>query len=157
MPAIKLKWSSLLRLTELEFVPAEPKVLNVSDELVQSISWLTGATRHDRRLIRCDANGAMLIADAWSLFASVETDELYPTDGSPDSYTATVDNKGILVATSTEIVKLTFTQVAGGDTEDIYVSPDTLYWYPHSTYSVTATVVPASGGSASYVGITAFN
>ena len=157
MAATKIKWNSLLQLSELEFVPEPPKVLSISDELSQSLSWLTAATKHDRKLLRCDENGALLIADAWSLLDSLETDELYPTDGSPDTYTSSAVHKGILVATSTQIVKLGFLRMSGGVTENVYVSPSTLYYYPHSVYSIVATVVPASGGTASYVGITAFN
>jgi len=157
MPAVQIRWNSLFRLSELEFKPEPPTVLKLSDEMQQSLSWLTGATGHDRRLLRCTEQGALLVGDAWANLVSVETDELYPADGVPDSYTATVVNKGVLVATSTEIVKLSFVRVSGGAAEHIYVSPETLYFYPHTIYSVTATVVPASGGTASYVGITAFN
>lgn len=157
MSVKRLQWNSLLRLTELEFSPEEPKQLSVSDELVMSISWLTGATQHDRKLIRCDENGALLIADAWSLFIGDETDELYPDDGSPDTFTATKENRGVLVATSTQLVKLSFRRVSAGALESVYVPPETLYWYPKSVYEVIATVVPASGGTASYVGITTFN
>ncbi len=157
MAVYKIKWNSLLHITDLEFTPDEPKELKITDELVQSISWLTGATRHDRKLLRCSEDGALLVDNPWALFTSVETDELYPTDGSPDTYVASVEHKGILVATSTLIVKITFTRVSGGDTENVYVPPETLYWFGNPLYSVIATVVPASGGSASYVGITAFN
>lgn len=155
MAAFKIKWSSLLNISELEFIPEAPKVLTVSDELVQSLSWLTGCTTHDRRLLRCDENGALLTNDAWSNLAVVENDELHPDDGTPDVFTATIKNKGVLVASSTLIVKLSFVRVSGGDAESFYVPPNSYYWYPHSTYSVTATVVPATGGMASYVGITA--
>lgn len=156
MPAIKLKWSSLLNLIDLEFEPDAPKVLSVSDELLQCISWLTGATRHDRRLIRCDENGALLVGDAWSLLNQVATDELYPDDATPDTTGALAANAGVLIATSTQIVKLSFVRISGGAAEDVYLPPDYLYWYPNSTYSVTATVVPASGGTASYVGVTTY-
>ena len=157
MAAIQIRWNSLFRLSELEFKPEAPTVLKMSDEMIQSLAWLTGATGHDRRLLRCTDQGALLTADAWSNLASVETDELHPADGVPNSYTATVENKGVLVATSTQLVKLSFVRVSGGAAEHVYVSPNTLYFYPHSIYSVTATVVPATGGTASYVGITAFN
>jgi len=156
MPAIKLKWSSLLNLVDLDFEPEPPKVLSVSDELLQTISWLTAATRHDRRLLRCDENGALLVGDAWSLLNQVATDELYPDDGVPDTTGALAANAGVLIATSTQIVKLSFVRISGGAAEDILIPPATFYWYPHSTYSVTATVVPASGGTASYVGVTTF-
>jgi len=157
MPVTRLKWSSLLQLTEIEFKPEAPKVLTVSDELIQSLSWLTGATKHDRRLLRCDENGALLIADAWSLLNSVETDELYPQSAAEDTYVSSVAHKGILVSTGTQIVKVGFLPVSGGVVEWIYISADTLYWYPHSVYSIVVHVVPDPDGTASYVGITAFN
>ncbi|MBA7621476.1 hypothetical protein ES703_28838 [subsurface metagenome] len=156
MAALRLKWSSLLNLTELDFEPEPPKVLKVSDELLQTISWLTGATKHDRRLLRCDENGALLIADAWSLLNQLATDELYPDTRTPDSTGALAVNKGVLIATSTQIVKISFVRVSGGDAEHIYIPADCLYWYPHPTYSVTATIVPEPGGTASYIGITTF-
>lgn len=152
-----LKWSSLLNMTELEFIPEAPKILSVSDELVQSLSWLSGATAHDRKLLRCDENGALLVANPWSLLNSVETGELHPDDGTPDTVSCVCANKGILIASSSQPIKLTFVRVSGGSSEDVYIPPNTLYWYPHQTYSVTATVVPATGGTASYVGATAFN
>ena len=157
MAGIKIQWSSLLHLTELDFMPEEPKVLNVSDELAQCLSWLTGATLHDRKLIRCNDLGAILTGNAWDNLTSVETDELYPESGAPDSFTATVANKGILVASSTQIIKLDFVRISGGASESVYLSPDSLYFYPYPTYSVTANVVPDPDGIASYVGITAFN
>lgn len=155
--AVKIKWSNLLRIPELEFIPSPPTELKLTDELIQALSWLTGTTGYDRRLIRCDANGAILVAKPWTNLNSVEVDELHPDDGTPDSYTATVANKGVLIATSTQIVKIGIVWVSGGATENIYVPPDSFYWTGNSTYSITATVVPASGGTASYVGLTAFN
>lgn len=157
MAATKIRWSSILQLTELEFIPEAPKELAVSDELVQSLSWLTGATRHDRRFLRCDENGALLISDPWALFNSVETDELYPYSANEDTYISTVPNKGVLVSSSTEIIKVGFVRVEGGDTEWVYVPPAMLYWYPYPTYSVTVHCVPDPNGTASYVGITAFD
>jgi hypothetical protein len=157
MPAIRLKWSSLLQLTELEFSPEPPTTLKVSDELLQAISWLTGATRHDRRLLRCDENGALLVADAWSLFNSVETDELHPSSGSTDTYTPTVEHKGILIATSTELVKASFRRLSGVALENIYIPAETFYWFDHSCYTVQISVVPDPAGTTSYVGVTAFN
>lgn len=157
MATTRIKWSSLLRLTDLEFIPEAPKILSVSDELLQTISWLTAATKEDRRLLRCDANGALLVADAWSLLSSVETDELYPQSGSADSFTATVENKGILIATSTQLVKVGFVRISGGATEWVYVPADSYYWFAHPVYSVTIHTVPDPTGTASYVGITAFN
>lgn len=157
MAAYKIKWSSLLHLTDLEFIPEAPKQLTISDELIQAISWLTAATKHDRKLLRCDENGALLIADAWSLLDSVETDELYPQSASEDTYTASAAHKGVLVSSSTQIIYVGFLQVSGGTVEWIYVSPNTLYWYPHSVYSIVVHVVPDPNGTASYVGITAYN
>lgn len=157
MAAIKLKWSQLLNLTELEFIPEPPKVLSVSDELLQVISWLTAATGHDRRLLRCNEQGGLLVGNSWDLLSVVESDELYAGSGNPDTFTASLPNKGVLIATALNIGKYTITRLSGGDTEDIYIAPNQMYWYPHKVYSIVATVVPAVGGTAIYVGITAFN
>ena len=157
MAIYRIKWSELLHLTELEFIPEQPTVLKISDEMIQAISWLTAATRHDRKLLRCNEQGALLTGNAWDNLTEVETDELHPAATVPDTFTATVENKGVLVATSTEIVQIDFVDVAGGDANTIYLPPNYLYFYPRSTYSVTATVVPAATGDASYVGITAYN
>ncbi len=153
----KLKWSNLLNISELDFIPGPPAELQVSDELLQAICWLTAATQHDRRFLRCTELGALLTGNGWDNLTSVEVDVLYPTDGSPDSHITSVANKGVLVSTSTVIIKASFVRVASGVAEHIYIPPGVLYFYPHSFYSVTASVVPASGGTAGYVGITSFN
>lgn len=150
----QIKWSSLLRYGDLEFIPEQPTELKVTDDLVQSLSWLTGATRQDRRILRCTEQGHLLVADAWSGLNSVDTDELYPQDGIPDSYTPTVEHKGFLISTSTQLVKISIVRKSGEDAEHFYVPAGEFYWYPYSVYSVTATVVPASGGTASYVALT---
>lgn len=157
MAAVRLRWSTLFNLSELEFVPEAPKQLKVSDELQQAISWLTGATGHDRKLLRCTEQGALLVADGWSNLLSVETDELYPQSASTDTYTAGVDNQGVLVATSTELVLASFVRGSGKPAEDIYIPANWEYWYPHKVYSIELHTVPDSDGTASYVGITAFN
>jgi len=156
MAVKRLKWNSLLHLPDLQFEPEEPKQLTVTDELVMAISWLTAATKHDRKLLRCDENGALLIANAWSLLVVDENDELYPDADLPDDFITTKENKGVLVATSTQIVLLVFLRVVGGATESIYVPPETLYWYPKSVVKVTVVNVPSDGGEPSYVGITTF-
>lgn len=157
MSTTKLKWSSLLNLTELEFEPEPPKIINVSDELQQTISWLTAATGHDRRLLRCNENGALLIADAWSNLVEVETDELLADTSSSDTFTATVENKGVLIATSTVIIKATFKRLSDSADEIIYLPFGLYYWLGHPTYSVKVELVPADSGTGGYVGITAFN
>lgn len=157
MPPVTLRWSSLFNLSEVEFVPDPPTVLKLSDEVMQTISWLTAATRHDRRLLRCTEQGALIIADAWAALNSVEVDELRPASASPDTYTSTVDHIGVLVSTSGQLIKATFLQISGGDIENIYISPNTDYFYPHKVFSIAVTCVPLSGGTDSYVGITAFN
>jgi len=155
--AIKLKWSSLLHLTELEFIPEAPKVLEVADEIVQALCWLTGATGHDRRLLRCTEQGALLTADGWSLLSVVQTDELHPASGSSDTYQPSVEHKGVLIASSTQLVRLTVVRIQGGATEDIYIPPNWLYWFPHKIYTLTLSVVPDPTGTASYIGVSAFN
>lgn len=156
MAVKRIKWNSLLRYAELEFDPEPPKVLEVTDELVQSLSWLTAATRHDRRLLRCTEQGALLVADAWSGLNSVETNELYPQDGTPDDFTPTAEHSGVLISTSTQIVRIKFIRKSGEAGEYYYIPPNSYYWYPHKVYSIAANVVPASGGTASYVGVTCY-
>ncbi len=157
MAAIKLKWSSLLNITELEFIPAPPKVLEVSDELLQSISWLTAATRHDRKLLRCTENGALLVVDAWCGLSSVETAELYSPADTLNSDSPIEIHRGVLIATSTQLVKMSFVRKGGGVAEHCYIPPASYYWYPYPVLTVTAAVVPVIGGTASYVGVTYFN
>lgn len=157
MPPIRLKWSSLLHLTELEFIPEAPKVLQISDELLQTLSWLTGATGHDRKLLRCNELGALLTGNAWDNLESVETDELYPESASPKTYTATVDNKGVLVATSNQIVMIDFYREDNTVYDRMYLPPNWLYFYSYKVHKIIVATVPYTGGTASYVGITAFN
>lgn len=157
MPATQIRWSTLFKLTELDFIPEAPSVLKVSDEMVQAISWLTGATGHDRRLLRCTDDGALLVADAWSNYTAVESDELYPQSGTNDTATASVPNCGVLVATSGQLIKAVFYRFYGGPGETIYIPANYEYWYSGSTYAVTVFVVPDPDGTASYVGITTFN
>jgi len=154
---VKIKWSNNLNLAELEFIPAPPAVLTVPDEVLQVISWMTAFTGHDRRLLRCDNNGALLTNDPWSGLNEVETAELNPTTGTPALVACTCPNKGVLIATSTQIVKIEFVRISGGASESIYLPPSWLYFFPNPVYSVTATVVPAATGTASYVGLTAYN
>jgi len=141
----------------LEFKPEPPSVLKVSAELFQALSWLTAATKKDRRLVSCDDEGALLTSPGWSLLVSVETDELYPQTGVPDLWTFTKANKAVLIASSTILVKISLLRVSGGTAEHFYLPPGALFYFPHPVYSVTATTVPAATGAASYVGITALN
>ena len=157
MAVYQITWKSLLNLTELEFKPERPQKLKMTDEVIQTIAWLTGATPHDRRLLRCDDNGALLTADAWSNLNSVEVDELVTSPPSGDTYTATVANKGVLLAVSGSAIKAVFARVQGGDYETIYIAKNWLYWYPHSMYSVIVFSIGGAGGDAALVGVTAFN
>lgn len=154
MARTKLKWSSLLRLTELDFRPDFPTELSVLDEVMAVISWLTACTNQDRRLLRCTPQGALLTSNAWDLLSYVEAFELYPAPGSDDSEAATKENNGVLIATSTQLVHIAIKRKAGGDDEYIYLPTNCLYFFPYSVYSVTAATVPADTGTASYVGIT---
>lgn len=157
MAIYQIKWSSLLHLTELEFIPEQPKVLKISDELIQTLSWLTAATKHDRKLLRCNEQGALLVGNAWDNLTEVELDELYPQPNTPDTFTATKANKGVLAASSTEIVRLDFLKVGASLADTIYIPPAWLHFFPYPTQSVVATVVPAATGTASYVGLTGCN
>ena len=155
--AIKIKWSSLLRLTDLEFSPEAPKFLTITDELVQAISWLTAATRHDRKLLRCDENGALLISDAWNGFTSVEAVEREPEANQPAPYTITVEHKGILVGTSDLLVKLSFTRIGSSVAEHTFLPPASFYWFPYPCSSVIVTLVPADLADVCMVGLVAYN
>ncbi|GAH66587.1 unnamed protein product, partial [marine sediment metagenome] len=66
-------------------------------------------------------------------------------------------HKGILIATSTQPVKIDIYNSTPAIIETFYLPPNWLYWYPHSVYGITATLFPAGVGTASYVGVTAFN
>jgi len=157
MAAIQIRWSSLFNLADIEFIPSAPHELKISDEINQSIAWLTGVTRHDRRLLRCNEQGGLLVGNSWDNLSEVETDELIAATDTPDSFVASEPNQGILVTTSDEMIKASFVKVSGVAAEVIYLAAETMYWYPHSTYSVTVYNVPADGGTDSYIGISTFN
>lgn len=153
---VKITWSNLFHMPELDFEPGPPRELILSDELAQSLAWLTAATRHDRKLLRCDNNGSLLVTNAWAGLNVVGSYELYPQSGTTDSVTATKPNAGCLISTSDQLVKCSFVRKSGGASEDIFIPPNQYYWYPYKTYSVTVAVVPDPGGTASYVGCTSF-
>ncbi len=157
MPSYKIKWSNLLFLTELDFIPERPAQLTITDEIVQSISWLTGATGHDRKLLRCSDDGILLTDNAWANLIEVETGGLFAVDSLPETFTASVPNKGVLVATSTKTVKVTFVRFSGGDDEVVYLPPSWLYWFGHPVYTVKVEYIAAPGGETSHVGISVFN
>lgn len=154
MARTRLKWSSLLRLTELDFRPDFPTELSVLDEVMAVISWLTACTNQDRRLLRCTPQGALLTGNAWDLLTAVESKELYPEGGTPDYFITTKNNNGVLVATSTQLVRMMFRRKTGADAEPIYLPPNCLYFFPYSVYQVHAYTVPDDTGTASYVGLT---
>lgn len=154
---IKIKWSQLFNMPELDFEPAPPRELILSDELSQTLAWLTAATRHDRKLLRCDDNGSLLVTDAWAGLNVCDSAALIPASGVTDTATATKPNVGALVSTSTQLVKCSFVRVSGGASEDIYVPPNSYYWYPFPTYSVEVAVVPDPGGMSSYVGVVCYS
>lgn len=156
MAVVKLQWSNLLKLTELDFQPDFPAQLNISDEVLQTISWLTGTTGYDRRLLRCTPQGALLVADPWSIMHVVYSAYLYPDTGVPAESGILVGNKGVLIASSNVIIKLSFQRVEDGAYESVFVPPGSYYWYPYSCYGVIAALVPADSATASYVGLTTF-
>jgi len=154
MARTKLKWSSLLRLTELDFRPDFPTELSVLDEVMAVISWLTACTNQDRRLLRCTPQGALLTGNAWDLMTIIGNSELYPEPAGSANAFATVGNKGVLIATSTEIVKVVLHRTDGAAGETIYLPANCLYFFPYSIYDIYAYTVPADTGTASYVGVT---
>jgi len=157
MAAYKIKWSNLLYLAELEFIPERPAQLIITDEIIQSISWLTAASKHDRKLLRCDDNGVLLVGNAWDNLSSVESAELTVINGTPGTITCTVPNKGVLISTSTQPVKITYRRFGTVVDEDVYLPPGWLYWIAGHVCTVTATYISAPGSDTSIVGVTAFN
>lgn len=153
--SIKIKWTNLFNMPELDFEPAPPRELILSDELNQTLAWLTAATKHDRKLLRCDEQGSLLVTDVWAAMEYLESYRLDPAAGVPSAYVFTIPNKGVLVSTSTQLICMHFVKKSGGSSEDIFIPPYQYYWYPFSTYSATAYVVPAATGTASCVGLVA--
>lgn len=153
----KVRDNRVMNLDGVEIYPDAPHELNLSNEIIQTIAWLTAITNHDRRLLRCTENGALLTADPWTLLSVVDTNESYPDSGTVDVYATSADNKGVLIATSTQIIKVVIVRIASGATETFYIPPGSFFWYPYSVYSVTCAVVPDPGGTASYVGLTFMN
>ncbi len=152
----QLKWSNLLKLTELEFQPDFPEKLNVSDEVLQVISWLTGTTGFDRRLLRCTQQGALLVAKPWSILTSVAVHETTTVQSTEIQIVMAAANNGVLIASTTQIIKVGFRRVTGGDISWVYIPPASYYWYPFSTYSVSHRPAPYTSGTVSLIGITAF-
>ncbi len=157
MAGIKINWTGLLNLTELDFEPTPPQLLQLSDEIALSLAILTAATGHDRKLVRCNELGALLTGNVWDNLAVVENDQLFINTGTPDSFTATVANKGVLLATVDVIIQASFVRISGGATEIIYIAANSFYFYPHTTYSVSVDGVPIAGNVTTYVGLSAFN
>lgn len=156
MARTKLKWSSLLRLTELDFRPDFPTELSVLDEVMAVISWLTACTNQDRRLLRCTPQGALLTGNAWDLMTFVESAELFTETGDFVTFTISKPNKGVLIATSTQLVLIRIKRIMGGAFEDIYLPTNYLYFFPYSVYEVYAYTVSGATGTPSYVGITTY-
>ncbi len=157
MSPIRVTWSRLLNLSELELDTGSLPDLSLSNEIAFSLSILTAATRRDRKLLRCDDNGVLLVGDPWTGLISVETDVLYVNAGSADSFTASVANKGVLIATPTYVVQASIVRISGGAAEVVMISPHQNFWFPGPVYSVEVDDVPAGATDTFYVGITAFN
>ncbi len=156
MAVVKLLWSNLLKLTELDFRPDFPAQLNLSDEVLQVISWLTATTGFDRRLLRCTRQGALLVAKPWSMMNVVDNKELTSVQSSETAYNNIPANDGILITSSTQIIKVSFRRKLGSDMESVFVPPASYYWFPFSTYGVVVETVPDDSGTVSIMGITAY-
>lgn len=154
---VKITWSNLFNMPEIDFEPAPPRELILSDELNQTLAWLTAATKHDRRLLRCDDNGSLIVIEPWHAMNFLASIRLDPAPNVPDAWYPTAGNKGILIATSTQMSRMHLVRKSGGGAEDIFIPPYQFYWYPHSTYSAAAYVVPDATGTAACVGVMAFN
>ncbi len=157
MPALRIKWSNLLTIPELDIIGSLPRDMPLADEIVQTIAWLTGVNRTERKFLKCDILGAMLVSDAWNLFNAVEAALLEPTDSTEDSHTFTTANLGVLISTHTKLVRVEFERVSGVSADIVYVPPNNYYWYPHETYLVKGQTVPHALGGTTLIGLTAFN
>lgn len=156
MGSVKLKWSSLLSIPELDFGDNLPAALTVSDELQLTLAWLTGATQSERKLLRCDNNGALLISDAWNGMNSVQIDELAVSASTDDTFTSTEENRGCLISTGLYLTKAIFYRVSGIISDTIYVPGDSFYWYPHKVATVICETVPHVSGPGNVIGVTTF-
>ncbi len=156
MASVRLKWSSLLSIPELDFVDAAPSVIAVSDELQLTLAWLTAATKSERKLLRCDNNGALLISDAWNGLNSAETDQLFVASSSADTFTASIENCGCLISTGIYLAKIFFYRVSGVLADTVHVPGDSFYWYPHTVHTVTAQTVSHASGPDSSIGVTTY-
>jgi len=157
MPATRIKWTHLLNVAELDIVGSFPKEVPIADEIVQTISWLTAVNRVERLLVRCDRLGSLLVGDPWTLWNAVEAAILEVTDSTEDSHTFTVANTGILISSSTKLVRVEFERISGTSADIIYIPANSYYWYPHPSYLVKGQTVPHASGGATVIGVTAFN
>lgn len=157
MASIMLKWSNLFNLPELDFEGAFPPVMTVEEDIQITLAWLTAADRTERKLVRCDSQGALLMSDPWNGFNPVETGILEVNDNVEDTVTFTTDNKGVLFASDDGVVQVFFKRLSGGADEEVYIPGHSFYWYPHTCYSVRARCVPYATGGAHIHGVTAFN
>lgn len=157
MASLMLKWSNLFNMPEVDFEGVFPPKITVEEDIQLTIAWLTAADRHNRKLLRCDALGALLMSDPWNGFNSVETGTLEVDDSTADTVTFTTGNVGVLISTGANLVKLTFKRVNGGADEVFYAPHSAYFWYPHPCYSVVGRCEPYTTGGAAVHGVTAFN
>lgn len=157
MASIMLKWSNLFNMTELDFEGAFPPVMTVEEDIQIALAWLTAADRTERKLVRCDSLGALLVSDPWNGFNPAAAGILEVDNSTEDTVTFTADNLGVLVATDDGVVQVFFKRILGGADEEVYIPGHSMYWYPHPCYSVRARCVPYATGGAFVHGVTAFN
>lgn len=157
MSPVRIKWTSLLKMTDLDMEGDFPRDLMLEDTMQLSLAWLTAINRTERKLLRCDGNGALLLSDPWNGFISVEEAINEVANSTEDTVTWTTANQGILISTGVNLVHTFFKRVNGGDDEAVYIPADSFYWFPHSCYSVRMRCVPYPTGGAAVHGLTAFN
>lgn len=153
MSPIKVIGGNLFNIADVDFVPEAPRSMEIDEKANMSFSILTATTGYERKLVRCNEHGAILVGNPWDNMSVVASDQLVPSSGSPDSWTRIVENKAVMICTSTYIIKCEFVRISGGGADTIYLPPQFMFFYPHPTYSVTVSTVPDPGGSASYVGL----
>lgn len=156
MAQLKLKWNTLFNMPELDFEGDFPATVTIPDNIQLTLAWLTGATRSQRKLIRCDENGALLFSQPWNGLITSNADILEVGNSSEDTATFTFPNNGVLVATGANLLQAFFKRANGADDEEVFIPSRSYYWFPGNVYSVRGRCVPYTTGGDAVHGATAF-
>lgn len=157
MSPVKIKWGSLMNIPDLDMEGDGPRDLVLEDKIQVSLAWLTALSRSERKLVRCDALGALLMSDPWNGLNPVDNGTNEVTANVEDTVIWTQENKGTLISTGQYLVQVFFRRVVGAADEIVYIPGSAMYWFPHSLYSIRMRTVPYATGGTAVHGLTAFN